>query len=210
MANRKTTQLALLNITTQRHGDNIGINNDLIKSIASKKYAYYALQIDVAEWRIPKRVQQILDRPSRRVGLAHVDGIVQAGVAARRVVEQRNGAGNGLGLVEVQSLPDPPDAVEHGVVKPEDGVHGRGEEVAGVAADAKVARGVQAQEPLGEAALELVLERLNVRGGAAQGEVEQVARGEPGRCRVGAEVALQAARVVGETRVDLGLTRHGG
>jgi len=96
----------------------------------------------------------------------------------------------------VQSLPDPVDAIDHGVVQPEDRVDGRTEEVTGDAAHDAVAGGVQAQEAVREAALKLVLEGQHGARGGARGDVEDVAERQPIDGRVGAQVAAQTMRVI--------------
>jgi hypothetical protein len=110
---------------------------------------------------------QIPNLPRLHAQIIRLDNIVQRRLPTRRVVVNRNRARHRARLVQMQGLPDPVHAVEHGVVHEEHGVVGTAVEIAGVAANGEVARGVQAQEALVETALELVLEGFDGAGGGA-------------------------------------------
>ncbi|KAK5636665.1 hypothetical protein RRF57_012377 [Xylaria bambusicola] len=61
----------------------------------------------------------------------------------------------------MQCLPDPVGAIDHGVVKEEDGVDRRTIKVAGNATGNAVASRVQAKEAIIEATLQFILEEKN-------------------------------------------------
>lgn len=144
---------------------------------------------------------------------AEVDDVGGQGVAAGRGVEEGDGAAERPGLGGVQRLPEPVDAVEHGVVQEEDGVRGRREDVARAAAHDAVAGRVQAEEAVGEAALQLVLEQQHRARRRAHRDVEDVAQRQPVGRREGAQVAAHAARVVAQEHRERHLAvlrrRHG-
>lgn len=79
----------------------------------------------------------------------------------------------------MQRLPNPPHAIQHGVMKEERGIIGAAENVACVTANGEVAGGVEAEEAVVETALELVLEGFDVGGGGTEGEVVEVGVCEP-------------------------------
>ena len=110
----------------------------------------------------------------------------------------------------MQRLPQSPNAIQHSVVHEEYGIVGAAEEVTGITTDREVASGVQAEEAITEAALELILEALNVLGSSAKCDVVEVLVREPvarSECR---EVALETSWVVSKGGVDLLLSVHGG
>jgi len=103
------------------------------------------LHIDIAEGT-SQRVTRIADRDIRRAHESHTDDIVERSVAARGCIVHGDGGTNGiLPVLEVQVLPRPVHAVDHGVVEEEGRVAGRDEEITSrVTADGKVAAGVDA------------------------------------------------------------------
>ena len=106
------------------------------------------LQVNITEWTLHSR-QQIANRPSRSSSISKLNLIIERAVRAGWHVKESLRAGDGfareLALVRRQHLPDPPDAVDHAVVKVECRVAGAGEHVvAGVAAESVVAAAVDA------------------------------------------------------------------
>jgi hypothetical protein len=106
------------------------------------------LQVYVTERPTDCR-QQIANRPSRSRSISELNLIVERAVRAWWHVEESLRAGNGfareLTLVRRQHLPDPPDTIDHGVVKVERRVARAGEYiVAGIAAESVVAAAVDA------------------------------------------------------------------
>src|SRR6185437_9067369 len=83
------------------------------------------LQVNVAEWCATKTVEGVANSNLRSVN-THVQGIRLQGVSARGSVQDSDGTSNVLGLARVQSLPDPVETVNHGVMQEEDGVVGGG------------------------------------------------------------------------------------
>ena len=106
------------------------------------------LQVNITEWTLHSR-QQIANRPSRSSSITELDLIIKRAVRARRLVKESLRSSDGfareLALVRRQHLPDPPDAVDHAVVKVECRVAGASEHVvAGIAAEGVVAAAVNA------------------------------------------------------------------
>lgn len=98
-------------------------------------------------------------------------------------------------------------------------VHGRAEEVVGVARDRKMACGVHAQKPVAETTLQFVLEGQHARARRARGHVEQIRGCEPrarrpygcvARGGAYAEVAHYAVRVVAQLAGGGGRASLGG
>ena len=106
------------------------------------------LQVNIAERTLHSR-QQIANRPSRSSSIAKLNLIIERAVRAGWHVKESLRPGDSfareLALVRRQHLPDPPDAVNHAVVKVKCRVAGAGEHVvAGVAAESVVAAAVDA------------------------------------------------------------------
>lgn len=94
-------------------------------------------------------------------------------------------------------MPDPPRAVDLGVVQPKPWVAWGGEDVAaGVSTDPEVARGVHAQQAVDEVALHAGLEVGD--GGVSGDQVGAVGVGAGDAGGVGADVAAQTAWVVAQ------------
>lgn len=106
----------------------------------------HRLNIDIAE-RARESAHRLRDLNTGVVD-TQLDDICQRSVAAGRVVVQGDGAGDGvLAVLQVLVLPDPPGAVDLGVVDPEGRVSGGDEDVsAWVTAHGEVACGVYAAE----------------------------------------------------------------
>ena len=175
-------------------------------------HGHPTLYVDITQ-RPGLGTHDILDLHRRRID-PHDNQIAQRPVPARRVVKQRDGTGDGVRAGrEVLVLPDPPRAVDLGVVEPEHGVARRGEQVAArVAADGEVAARVDAVEARREVALHAVLEGQDV--GIGGDEVERVGVLGPVGRDPGRDVAFQAAWVRAEAvaflRDDFGLGEGGG
>lgn len=133
------------------------------------------LEVDVAEGAA-EGAQGVLERDGGTKD-TEVQGVGLQGRAGRG--EHVVATGDVAGLEGVEGLPDPVDAVDHGVVEEEGRVGRGGVEVAGLTTNGEVAGGVHAEEAVGEAALELVLEVGDGAGGAADGDVEEVGGREP-------------------------------
>ena len=106
------------------------------------------LQVNVAERTLHSR-KQIANRPSRSSSISELDLIIERAISARWHVEESLRAGDGvareLALLRRQHLPNPPDAIDHAVVKVECRVAGAGEHIiAGIAAKGVVAAAVNA------------------------------------------------------------------
>ena len=126
----------------------IGCTYSLVAQVARGWDGEGALEVDVTE-RSCSGAQQVLDLKWRASGKANVDEVVDGGVGAGRVVQERPGAGDRRGplgaVLGRQKLPNPPDAVDHGVVEVEGRVAGGHEEVAaGIASHGVVATAVDA------------------------------------------------------------------
>lgn len=154
------------------------------------------LQVDVAE-RTIEGAHEVLDL-LLLASPAVLDVVVKGGVGTGGDVQegvcahQRKVAVHALG--GAQHLPDPPDTVDHGVVKVEGRVAGRGVDItAGVAAEGVVATAVDANVTASGDALHHHLEVVDVLG--LEDVVEDA--GGVGVSRVDgiAEISLQAARV---------------
>jgi hypothetical protein len=65
------------------------------------------------------------------------------------------------------------------MVHPEDRVVGTAEEVATVTPDREVTSSMEAQESIGKAALEFILEGLDVLGRVTKGQVVEIVKGQP-------------------------------
>lgn len=160
-------------------------------------YTLARLQVDVAE-RTRQGAHQVLDLAGL-ASPAKVDIVLKGGGVAGRDVEEGICAHEGrlavLALLGVQHLPDPPHAVDHGVMQVECRVTGGGEDiVTGVATEGVVAAAVDADVSGAGDALHLHLEVVGVLG------LEDVAENGRG---VGVpsvdgvtQVALQATGVV--------------
>ena len=102
-------------------------------------------QVDIAERTINSAhsIPHSLGRDGARV--AHIKHIIKGNSARRGLVEQGAGTRDGVEAVEgVQVLPDPPDAINHGVVQVEGWVAGRNHEVAaGITAHGEVAAALE-------------------------------------------------------------------
>ena len=106
------------------------------------------LQVNITERTTDSR-QQIANRPGRSCSISKLDLVIERAVSTGRHVEEGLRAGNGfackLTLVRRQHLPDPPDAIDHGVVKVKCGISRASEHiVAGIAAESVVAAAVDA------------------------------------------------------------------
>ncbi len=106
----------------------------------------HRLNIDIAE-RTRESAHRLRDLNARVVN-SQVDDILQSSVSAGRVVVQGDGAGDSvLAVLQVLVLPDPPGAVDLGMVEEKGWVSGGDEDVsAWVTADGEVACGVYAAE----------------------------------------------------------------
>jgi hypothetical protein len=103
---------------------------------------FNTLQVNVAKRIIIDSAQQIPNLPRLHVQEIRRNHIIQRSRTTRRLIVERNRTSNRTSLVQVQGLPEPVDAVNHGVVHEKHGVIGAAEKVASVAADGEVARGV--------------------------------------------------------------------
>lgn len=106
------------------------------------------LQVNIAERTLHSR-QQIANRPSRTSSISKLNLIIERAVRTGWHVKESLRPGNSfvreLALVRRQHLPDPPDAVDHAVVKVKSRVTGAGEHiVAGIAAEGVVTAAVNA------------------------------------------------------------------
>lgn len=157
------------------------------------------LQVDVAERTIEgaHKVLNLLLLTSPAV----LDVVVEGGVGTGGNVQegvgthQRKVAVHALG--GAQHLPDPPDTVDHGVVKVEDRLAGRGVDItAGVTTEGVVATAVDANVTASGNTLHHHLEVVDVLG--LENVVEDA--GGVGVSRVDgiAQISLQAARVPGK------------
>lgn len=111
------------------------------------------LQVNIAERTLHSR-NQVTNRPSRSSSITELDLIIKRAVRAGRLVKESLRSGDGfareLALVRRQHLPDPPDAVDHAVVKVECRVAGASEHVvAGIATKSIVAAAVDADLEFG-------------------------------------------------------------
>jgi hypothetical protein len=102
----------------------------------------HTLQVNVAKRIIINSAQQISNRPRLHIQEIRRNHIIQRSRTARRFIVECDRTSNRTSLVQVQSLPEPVDAVDHGVVHEEHGIIGAAEEIASVAADGEVAGGV--------------------------------------------------------------------
>lgn len=90
------------------------------------------LQVDVAQRRTGHGVKHVLNGQVLAKN-TDIERIVDARLTAGRRVAEGDGTVDGVHLVEVESLPDPVDAVDHGVVLVEGRVVEGGEDVGAVA-----------------------------------------------------------------------------
>lgn len=121
------------------------------------------LSVDVAE-RTTEGMAHVPDRHRWGTNEAHVDGVIKSRVPARRVVVDCDRSLNRVHpVLDIHILPSPPSAVNHGVVKEEEGVTGRDEEItSGVTTDSEVTSGVHTEEAVGEVALHVRREPVEV------------------------------------------------
>lgn len=129
-------------------------------------------------------------------GKAEGNAVGQRLLRRRRAVVQRGSAVDGiLAVLGVQSLPDRPNAIDHCVVKEEDGVVGRGVEVLHLrrATAEPVAGAVDAELVVTHEALHLRLEVLD--GALAEEELGDVGVGVVAAAEEDVQVAHEAARV---------------
>lgn len=104
------------------------------------------LQVNIAERTLHSR-QQIANRPSRTSSISKLNLIIERAVRTGWHVKESLRPGDSfareLALVRRQHLPDPPDAVNHAVVKVKCRVAGAGEHiVAGIATEGVVTAAV--------------------------------------------------------------------
>jgi hypothetical protein len=125
---------------------------DALHSLGPARYQH--LRIDITQRRSTQCISQVSNTRIFHIQVVGLDQVFRPGLAARRVIVERERPSNRIRLVQVQSLPNPIHSIKHGVVQEEHGVDRRGEDVACVAADAEMAGGVQAKKAVGEAALE--------------------------------------------------------
>ena len=137
------------------------------------------LQIDIAKRTPPQRIEDILDG-DRWSQLPHVKQVIDGTRATRGVVSEGDGAVHLVGLGWVQDLPDPVDAVDHGMMQVKRRVVERCEYVGAIATHGIVAGPVKSESP--QRALQFILEMANSGRCGAHCDVEQVL-GCEGRCR---------------------------
>jgi hypothetical protein len=153
------------------------------------------LRIDVTE-RPSKGVASITDSDRGRTNKSSIDSIIEGGVAAGRGVINSDGSTDSvLAVLDVQVLPRPPGAVDHGVVEVESRVTGRSEEItSGVTTNGKVTASVNTEETVAEIAL-----HASAKGGkilVILDEIGNVGVLCPALGCGGRDVATQAAGVV--------------
>lgn len=106
------------------------------------------LQVYVTE-RTANSRQQIANRPSRSRSKPELDLIIERAIGAGWHIQESLRTGNSfareLALIRGQHLPDPPDAIDHSVVKVEGRVARAGEYiVAGITTESVVTAAVDA------------------------------------------------------------------
>lgn len=116
----------------------------------------YAAQLQLHTHRLPTLGIDIAKRPRKRITSIpnsnraainpQIDQIIQRRIPTRRVIIQRDGSGDDiLPVRDIEILPRPPGAIDHGVVKEEIGIAGRSEQITSwIPAVGEVARRVDA------------------------------------------------------------------
>jgi hypothetical protein len=115
------------------------------------------LCIDVTK-RSRQRVARILDRCDWNTNIAQINRIAQYRIPTRRIVVHRNRSSQCvLPVCNIQILPCPPRAINHGVMQEEVRISWASEQVTPrIASNSEMPRGVDAEKPSGEIALHVV------------------------------------------------------
>lgn len=157
------------------------------------------LQVDVAKCSV-NGVHQIPQWYVRSI-VTNVLKIIQSGVGTRRIVLKSVGTIQSLEtrnrfVESVECLPDEPDTIDHGVVKPEHWVNWGREEVVHLCADGEMAGGVESEIAFSVAAIDFLVEEEE---SLLCDDTDDVAGVEPGLEDICGDIATEAARVVSQT-----------